>query len=128
MVSQTRIDLLDIRSGSVIVKFRVNHDEDGRPPTLATVRSTMQQLVGVPIQIAGATVLQEGGVTIISGPVLSESAPSAFAGAPEQTLQQLQHEQMSDLMDLQRASSADGAIPSLLLAAACHVFVATRIR
>jgi hypothetical protein len=118
MVSQTRIDLLDIRSGSVIVKFRVNHDEDGRPPTLATVRFTMQQLVGVPIQIAGATVLQEGGVTIISGPVLSESAPSAFAGAPEQTLQQLQQEQMNDMLDLHSAAAGGGPGRLVLLAIA----------
>merc|ERR1712046_256632 len=107
MVSAARIDLLEISAGSLIVKFRVNQDPDGRPPTLATVRATMQQLVGIPIQIAGATVLEEGGIRIISGPVIRAPTGNALGPVDEdQTLQQLQQEQMADIQLLQEKSSA----------------------
>lgn len=110
MVSAARIDLLSISAGSLIVKFRVNRDPDGRPPTLATVRATMQQLVGIPIQIAGATVLEEGGVRIISGPVIRAPTGNALGPADQdQTLQQLQQEQMADIQQLQEKSVSAGA-------------------
>jgi hypothetical protein len=111
MVSSTRIDLLSISAGSLIVKFRVNQDPDGRPPTLATVRATMQQLVGVPIQIAGATVLEQGGVRIISGPVIRAPTGDALGPADEdRTLQQLQQEQMADIQELQLSTESSGAL------------------
>jgi len=70
----------------------------------------MQQLVGVPIQIAGATVLEENGVRIISGPIIRAPTGSALGPADEdQTLAQLQQEQMADIKELQLSSKDSGA-------------------
>ena len=109
-VSQTRIELLSLDGGTssggletIELKFKVLHSDN--PPSLSAVRTSMQQLVSIPFQVAGLPIEQPGGVRIISGPVERTIRTPITSLDQEQTLAQLQQAQMAEIDALHEAAA-----------------------